>query len=420
MGIFSALFAGVNGINSNGSVISVIGDNIANVNTIGYKSSRAAFEDILAGSSSNIGLGSRVSNVSPQFNQGGFESSSSVTDMAIDGKGFFVVQATDGTSHYTRAGQFLIDRTGQMATGKGEKLQGFAFDSTTNAFVSTSSNIVISQTPVAPHSSAAIAMQLNLKSGSTAPAAFSSANPSGTSNFSAGVTVYDSLGNGHLVTVYFRKNATNEWQWYTIAASGEITGLTAGANFVGGSGTLSFNSSGALTSAQTAAGFQWAGAASATIAFSFGTGTAAGGTGLTGVTQFGSDSAISNITQDGYSSGTLKSLEISSDGTITGNYTNGQTARIYQVALASFNNQGALTRVGSNDYAETLGSGTAVVSAPGAGGKGTLVSSTLEQSNVDLANELIKMVIIQRGFQANSRTINTVNQLLSELVTLGQ
>ncbi len=422
MGLFSALFAGVNGINSNGNVISVIGDNIANVNTIGYKGSRASFEDILAGAESNVGLGSRISSITPQFSQGGFESSSNVTDMAIDGAGFFVLRnASDGSISYSRAGQFNINKDGFLVNADGLRVRGFQTDAN-NVVTSSVDDILISQTPVSPNATTAITIKMNLDSNEVAPAAFSTSNPTGTSNFSAGVTVFDSLGNSHLATIYFRKDSANSWQWFTLVDGGDITGGTAGVNFQTANGTLTFGTDGSLTTpVTTVSDFDFVGATqNQSITFDFGSDTSSGGTGLDGVTQFGSASAISNITQDGFSSGTLKSITVGSDGVISGNYTNGTTQTIAQMVLAGFNNVNALSRSGSNNYIETLDSGSPVLSAPGGSGKGTIISSTLEQSNVDLANELIKMVIIQRGFQANTRTISTVNDMLAQLVTLGQ
>lgn len=421
MGLFSALFAGVNGINSNGNVISVIGDNIANVNTIGYKGSRAQFEDVMAGSS-NTGLGSRVAAVTPQFSQGGFESTSSVTDMAVDGKGFFVLKSsTDSSTYFSRAGQFVINKDGYLVNSDGLRVQGYTLDSSSNVTSSTG-NISISTAPVAPKKTSSLSLDMNLNSNATTPAAFSLADPTTTSNFSAGVTVYDSLGNSHLTTVYFRKSASNTWQYRAVVDGGEITGGTAGTPVLCQSGELVFGTTGTLTSNTNSSNdYDFLGATqSQTITFDLGTGTGAGGTGTDGVTQYGSASSITNSSQNGYASGSLKSLTVDADGSISGNYTNGTTQLITKVVLASFTNENALTRVGSNNYIETLSSGAPLLSAPGAGGKGTVVSSTLEQSNVDLANELIKMVIIQRGFQANSRTIGTVNDLLAQLVTLGQ
>lgn len=421
MGIFSALSAGVNGINANGNTISVIGDNIANVNTIGFKSSRAEFEDILAGG--GVGLGSRISSITAQFSQGGFQSSSSVTDLAIDGKGFFVMRnPDDGSALYSRAGQFRVDKDGYLVNADSYRLRGFQTNSS-NEITSEIGDVEISQVPVSPQVTSEVNLVLNLDSSSTAPATFDEDDPTATSNFSAGITVYDSLGTDHLVTIYFRQTTTdNEWAYYALVDGGEITGGTAGENEIEASGTLEFDTSGALTTiTELTNDFDFDGAAqNQSISFDFGTSTDDSGTGLDGITQFGSDSSITNISQNGFASGSLKSIEIDSDGTISGNYTNGTTQTIAQVVIASFANPQALSRVGSNNYIETLQSGVPVTGEPGTAGKGTIVSSTLEQSNVDLANELIQMVIIQRGFQANSRTISTVNDLLAQLVTLGQ
>lgn len=419
MGIFSALFSGVNGINSNGNVISILGDNIANVNTIGFKASRATFEDILAGGST--GLGSRIASVTQTFSQGGFESSSSLTDMAIDGKGFFRIRnADDGSIFYTRSGQFTIDQSGFLVNPDGYHLTGFGV--TNNVVTSNVQDIVISTEPVPPSATAEVNMNINLDANEVTPAAFDVADPVSTSNFSAGITIYDSLGNDHLVTTYFRKTGTNAWAWHAVVDGGELTGGTLGVNEVRAQGTLAFGTDGSLTTVVTSSSdFDFVGATqSQAIAFDFGSATGGGGTGLDGVTQFGSTSTITNITQDGFASGALKSIELNSEGVISGNYTNGTTRVISQLALASFPSEANLTRVGSNNYIETLDSGQATLGSPGSGGRGAIVQSTLEQSNVDLAEELIKMVVIQRGFQANSRTISTVNDLLANLVTLGQ
>ncbi len=423
MGIFNALFAGVNGINSNGNAIAVVGDNISNVNTTGFKASSAAFEDILAGADSNVGLGSRISDVVSQFSQGGFESTSNVTDLAIDGNGFFVVRsATDSSTFYSRNGQFHLDKDGYITNTDGLRLQGFQVD-TSNNITADVGDVLISQEPVSPNPSADVELNINLSSNSTVPSAFSTGDPTNTSNFSAGVTVYDSLGNSHLLSIYFRKSSTNTWSWYALANGIEVSGATASTYYQGGTGTMTFTTSGGLQSVTTTSSyFSFIGAGvSQAISFDFGTFATAGtGGALDGVTQFGSDSAITNITQDGFASGSLKSIDISSEGIITGNYTNGTNQQLGQIVLATFNSQSGLSRTGSSNYRETLESGLATLSAPQTTGKGSIVSSTLEQSNVDLANELIKMVIIQRGFQANTRTIGTINDMLAQLVTLGQ
>ncbi|MBF0492078.1 MAG: flagellar hook protein FlgE [Deltaproteobacteria bacterium] len=423
MSLFNGLFAGVNGINANGVAISTLGDNIANVNTVGYKSSRASFEDILAGSQG--GLGSRVAGVNQQFGQGGFESTSSTTDLAIDGSGFFVVKnATDGSTYYSRAGQFNVNSDGYLVNPNGERLQGYLTNSS-NAITAQVGDIQVATTPVPPSKTASVTVVSNLSSNDAAAATFDPLNPTATSNFSTGVTVYDSLGNSRLVSVYFRKASTNNWEWYALADGGDLTSGTPGVNQIGEHGTLVYGTSGALSTTTFVTGsssqFNFLGATqNQVINFNFGSSTSTGGTGLDGVTQFGSSSVLTNLTQDGYASGSLKSIDITKDGTITGTFTNGASHTLAQVATATFGNEEGLKRVGSNNFQATSDSGAAIVNAPAAGGRGGIVSSSLEQSNVDIASELIKMVVFQRGFSANSRTISAINEMLGELVQLGR
>lgn len=421
MSVFQALFAGVNGLNSNGEVTAMIGDNIANVNTSGFKSTRAEFEDILAGSSAVSGLGSRIGGTTTLFAQGGFESTTSVTDLAIDGEGFFPVYDTaSDTTYYTRAGQFFINKDGYLSNAQEQRLQGYGVDTSGN-LTTTAADFQFTFDPVVPNPTTEIEVASNLSSDSTAPAAFSVANPVSTSNFAVGVTVYDSIGSTHLVTTYFRKSASNTWQWFALVDGGEITGGVAGTPEIEASGSMTFDASGKqLTMVTTASDFDFIGAAAnQVVTFNFGT-TTASGTGVDGVTQFGTASVLNDVAQDGYTSGNLTTIEFSHDGTITGNYTNGTRQTLGRVVLATFANEQGLKRIGGNAWEASLDSGTALVDGAENGGRGTLLSETLEQSNVDLASELIKMVIIQRGFQANTRTISVVNELLGSLVALGQ
>lgn len=419
MSVFTALFAGVSGINTNGEAVSIIGDNIANVNTHGFKSSRPEFEDVMAGTSSISGLGSKLEKSKITFSQGGFESTGIITDMAIEGKGFFIVKdSADNSLYYSRAGQFSVDKSGYLVHPSGYRLQGYGVSATTGALQTTTGDMQLSYAPVAPNDTGKVVMVANLNSTATAPAAFTTTDPAGTSNFSTGATVYDSLGNDHLITVYFRKTSTaNIWEWFALVNGTE---LTSGSTEVEAQGTITFNSSGAQTAfVQSTNDFDFLNAAqNQAIAFDFGT-TTTSGTGLNGVTQFAQDSAINQMSQDGYAAGSLTTVEIGSDGKITGNYTNGRTATLGQVAIAVFQNEQGLERKGGNVFGVSINSGEALVAAPESGGRGTILSKTLEQSNVDLAAELIKMVIIQRGFQANSRTISLVNELLGSLVSIG-
>ena len=418
MSVFTALFSGVSGINTNGEAVSVIGDNIANVNTHGYKSIRAEFEDVIAGTSDAAGLGSRIEGTKTMHAQGGFEATSLVTDMAIDGRGFFAVRdQSSNDTLYTRAGNFALDRNGYLVNPNGQRLQGFNVDQATGNLLTTTDDVLMSFQPIPPRATANITIDANLDANETAPAAFNLATPASTSNFAASITVFDSMGNDHLVTTYFRKDAPGSWQWFAVVQGSE---LTSGVDEIEASGTLTFDASGRQTGfTQATNDFDFDGAVqNQAIAFNFGT-TTGTGTGLDGITQFGQTNSLNDLTQDGYMPGNLTTVEIDEDGTIVGNYTNGRTNTLGQVALALFQNNQGLERRGGNVYSQTLDSGEPLIDSAQSGGRGNILSQTLEQSNVDLASELIKMVVIQRGFQANSRTISVVNELLGSLVTLG-
>ncbi|MBF0104146.1 MAG: flagellar hook protein FlgE [Deltaproteobacteria bacterium] len=423
MTIYQALYSGVNGINANGAVTALIGDNISNVNTTGYKSSRAEFSDIVAGSSQIAGMGSRVAGTTQQFSQGGFEATSSVTDLAIDGQGFFEVNDFVNQRYiYTRAGQFIVDEDGYVVNLQGHRLRGFGVDEN-NSVTSEQVDFQFSYEPNAPNSTDNVTVAANLTATAATPAAFDAADPINTSNYSAGVTVYDSLGSSHLLTLYYRNNGAagvnEQWEWYAVCDSDDITGATTAQ--IEASGTLLFNPNGALISTtELTNDFDFVGATQdQSITFDFGTVLSASSTGLDGITQFGGDSSLTSITQDGYASGILNTIEIGTDGTISGTYTNGQRLTLGQVGIALFADNQALQRMGHNAWDDSLTSGVPLLAIAESGGRGAVLSSTLEQSNVDLANELIKLVIIQRGFQANTRTISVVNELLGSLVSLG-
>lgn len=421
MSVFTALFSGVNGINSNGEAVSVIGDNIANVNTSGYKSSRPEFEDIMAGTSSVSGLGSTMKDTTTVFSQGGFESTSVTTDMAIDGSGFFVVRdIAANNTYYSRSGQFYLDKDGYLINHQNQRLQGFDADDNGN-IGTTPEDLQFTFEPVSPNQTSSVTIKANLDANETTPAAWDNTNPVTTSNFAVGITVYDSIGNDHLVTVYYRKSTTaNVWTWHAVMDSADADTAITSTGIEAANGTLIFDNDGKLTSkTQSVSDFDFAGATlNQAITFDFGS-TTGTGTGLDGVTQFGSDSSLNDLSQNGYASGNLTTIDITSSGIITGNYTNGTTQSLGQVTLALFNNEQGLKRIGGNAFEATIDSGAALIDGAENGGRGTILSQTLEQSNVDLANELIKMVIIQRGFQANSRTISVVNELLGSLVSLG-
>jgi flagellar hook protein FlgE len=424
----TSLFTAVSGMNANSVALSVIGDNIANMNTTGFKSSRTSFGDILSSQlgESQVGRGVLTTAVTPQFNQGTFENTANVLDLAVDGDGLFILTDNAGT-YYSRAGQFDMDSNGYVVNPSNQRLQGFLY-SATGTTTSGLGDINISALNSSPNATINLSVSANLDSRESIPPAFAVGNASATSNFSSSITIYDSLGNGHIVDVYFRKSveapAGNTWEWFGVVGANDSL---SGATEVQANGTVTFTNNGALNteSAETyplaSGGFDFNGGAALGQAIDFDFGTSIitdAGTGLDGTTQFGSPSATIFQSQDGYASGSLKSITIAQDGTITGIFTNGQTRAIAQVALAKFAAPANLQKMGKNLYAESTNSGQPVISIPGTSGTGTVLSNTLEQSNVDLAEEFVRLIMSQRGFQANSRMISTSDELMMELVNL--
>ena len=430
MALTGALFAGVSGINSNGNAMNIIGDNIANANTIGFKSSRAVFFDLLSADigGTKIGLGSRLATADRLFVQGGVETTSSVTDLAIQGRGLFVLKdpQTDGL-FYSRAGQFSVDRDGNLVNPGGLAVQGISLDADGNP-TSGLANVVINQLVVSPAETTEIDLALNLDATESAPAPTLPADALGTSdsagdwfagsNFSTIITIFDSLGQGHDLTYMFRKAATaNQWEYRVVANAGEITGGTAGElqqiNAAGG--LLAFNSDGSLdttNSVVTAIGpVAWSNGANAQS-------VVAAEMDFTGTTQFALPSSTSQVAQNGSQSGILKGISISTDRVITGQFTSGGNQPLFRIALADFANPQGLAHVGNSLYLQSPESGPSLLGNPGDGSFGTMLSGSLELSTVDLATEFVKMVTTQRGFQASSRTITVTDTLLEEVSNL--
>ena len=470
MGILTSLFAGVSGMNAAGQQISIIGDNIANVNTPGFKASRAEFQDVLAGnlagsgSAGQIGAGARLAGVSQTFTQGSLEATDVTTDLAIDGGGFFVLQDTTGVS-YTRAGLFRLDSTQRLVNAQGQSVLGFGISpgGSPNGALGA---IVLSNTASVPSATTAVEVNVNIDPNDTAiPATnpFDHLDPINHSNFQTGIRTFDSLGNPRNVTIHFRKDdaVANRWFWFAGVNRSDLDMAAYGGAFVQGpagaqtqfipvqSGTLDFDSTGVLSFETTAALsiqfdhdgdgtldgaaeptpqlFRWAdGANSATISFNFGNSLTEGGTGADRTTQFGGSTAagvnnfIRFMDQDGFSAGSLQSVAIDESGFVTGSFSNGQVTRLAQVALAAFPNVNGLARMGRNNYSETSASGNVIVGSPNQAAFGAIRSGFLEQSNSDLADQFVKLIIAQRAFQANTRTIQTSSDLLASLVGLGQ
>ncbi|BCB96465.1 hypothetical protein JZK55_13870 [Dissulfurispira thermophila] len=559
MGMLTSLFTGVSGLSANGQGLSVVGDNIANSNTVGFKGSRTVFADILSsslggGSAFQIGRGAFIQNVQAVFGQGTLETSSNPLDMAIEGDGFFILKDTSGTQYYTRAGQFTLDKDGNIVNPEGLLLQGKLLTGTQAGQVSTI-NVASLNSP--PNQTSSVEIAANLNSATTAkdplsgtadsftidasnqtlvvdiggtpytisvatgtydgaglataiqtalnsapipvadrdftvdytagadgrppkfviskaagtftpewgntdttieqilgfrsvtPAAaaasftadyvatgFDPNKASTTSDFSTSITIYDSLGYGHLVTVYFRKTAEsvdldgtgsetttgNRWHWYALVQAADST---QGQVQVGSQGYIEFDTDGRLVRDVQQYGvspgaFDFTGGVTQAqaISFDFGTGTAAGGSGRDKTTQYGSANSVIFQTQDGYASGSLKSLTVDNTGTMVGAFTNGQTLKIAEIYLARFISPTMLTKQGRNLFTESAASGSPIIGSPNTSGRGRVMASSLETSNVDLAEEFVRMIAFQRGFQANTRVITTTDDMLTELMQI--
>jgi flagellar hook protein FlgE len=421
--MLTSLFTGVSGMNANGIALSVIGDNIANINTVGFKSSRTSFGDVLSqnltgvSGSSQVGRGVIVSSVSPLFTQGSTETTSSALDLAIDGDGFFMVNE-GGARYYSRAGQFSLDRDGNIINPEGLILQGYLADAAGN-ITGTIGDLQIAGTQSLAYATLNGTLAVNLDATETTRT-WTFTSPSTTApatadfNKATTVTVYDSQGGAHDVTAHFVKNADNDWTVHYVYQD------SAGQYVEAGTQNLAFGADGSLQNDnQAAITFAWGGGvANNSITFNYGTSVAEGGTGFDMTTQFASDFSIINLNQDGYASGFLRSVTISEDGIINGIFTNGQTRNIGQVALAKFISPTGLAKLGRNLYGESFDSGQPIVGVASTSGIGRLLSNSLELSNVDLAEEFVKMISAQRGFQANSRIITTTDELMQEVVNL--
>jgi flagellar hook protein FlgE len=356
------------------------------------------------------------------LNQGALANTGVATDLALQGQGFFMVRGTAPTgasgTYLTRAGQFDRDLDGYLVNLDGLRVQGFGADPAGN-ILPAAGDLLVGNATSQPLATANVTLKGNLQADAALPAAWDPANPVGTSNFSTGLTVYDSLGKAYQVQVYFARTGAGTWDWHAMTDGAGVTGGTAGVAFEIGAGTLSFDTGGRLTAqTQTVDAFNPLNAAAQPLAFDFGDPTGAGGTGLLGVTGFASPSVSTFVGQDGWSSGQLTAIQIDKTGVIQGVFTNGQTRALGQIGIALVPAADQLERIGGNLYAETRPSGQPVLGAAGTGGRAFISSGALEQSNVDIAEQFVRMIAAQRAFEANSKTITTADQLLGELIAM--
>lgn len=428
--LFTSMFNGLSGLRANSVDLSVIGDNIANSNTIGFKGSRAAFEDALGesliGSGANggqVGLGVNVQAVQRILTQGSLANTGVATDLALQGDGFFVLQGPDGQS-FTRNGQFTVDQDGRLVSLSGDRVQGFQADAT-GQIGSRFGDIVVSSINSPPVATSSVAIQGNLDSTAAvidpAVTPFDSTDPS-TFTFQNSTTVFDSLGNPIDVQLFYIKTGDNTWDVRAVTDGGNVTGGTPGTptELTATPIQLTFTTDGRLDTAtgNTLTLDPLGATQGQSVTLNFGEPVAGGGTGLGGLTQFASPSAVSFLSQDGSAAGDLASVRIEPDGTITGVFTNGVSQPLGQIAVATFNAADQLERQGGNEFVVTGTSGQPNIGVAGTGGRGFVVGGALEQSNVDVGDELVRMIIAQRSFQANSKIVSTADTLLGELINL--
>ncbi|HKP62501.1 MAG TPA: flagellar hook protein FlgE [Polyangiales bacterium] len=430
MSLVRSLNIGTSGIRANSEALSVTGDNIANVNTVGFKASRGVFQDILGRSVATFepikgaGAGSRLAHVEQMWTQGSLVTTDTPTDLAIQGDGFFVMEgnlAGANGRYYTRAGQFHIDNTGHIVNTDNLRLQGYSADAQ-GVLGTTVQDLIVSQGTVPASATTATVVGVNLDANEVVPPLpFDVTAAQDTSNFSNNLTVYDSLGNAHELTMFYAKTGVNTWDWHALVDGGELTGGAPGVPTEGASGTLTFTTDGLLdTETTTASTWDFLNATPAqAITFDFGDSiTTDAGTGLDGSTQYAAPNNTVRLQQDGYAAGSIAGISIANDGTITGVFSNGQQRAVGQVVTADFANVHGLERTGQGQWMQTLASGEALIGSADNSGRGAIVSGALEQSNVDLGTEFVNLITYQRGFQASSKVITTADEMYGELVNL--
>ncbi|TXI88746.1 MAG: flagellar hook protein FlgE [Burkholderiaceae bacterium] len=445
---------GLSGLNAASKSLDVIGNNISNANTVGFKMAQAQFADVFANSLSGagtngVGIGVKVQSVDQLFTQGNISSTNNPLDIAINGAGFFRM-STNGAITYSRNGQFSLDKNGNIVNAQGASLTGYKAD--TNGVLSTGAAVplTINTSDIAPKQTDIVNALLNLDSRSLVPGtqtpvasppvivpvAFSLTDPLSYNNATS-VAVFDSLGNSHVLQTFFVRvdpsatapvprvpvaPVTAEWDVFAAVDGILINGTAAAPSPTNSIGKLGFDNMGKLIAATP--NF----AATDPYAFSIAVPVSTGAVtpistptikfDLTGTTQYGSAFSVNSIKQDGYTSGKLSKFNTAKDGTIVGSYTNGKTSVLGQVALANFTNPNGLQSLGDNQWTETATSGQALVGPPGSGSLGVLTSNATEDSNTDLTGELVNMITAQRVYQANAQTIKTQDQILQTLVNL--
>jgi flagellar hook protein FlgE len=403
----------LSGLNAAQTELNVTGNNIANANTTGFKGSRTEFVDVYAASFLGVskatpGSGVRVSSIAQDFSQGNISISSNNLDMAVNGSGFFVL-SDNGSSVYSRAGNFHLDRDGYVVNSQNAKLQAYPSSTAGNYDTGVLADLKLLTAEGVPSATTTLTVGVNLPASADQPVAAFSANNPDTYNASSSTVVYDSLGSPHTTTMYFRKDETtppgvNLWNTYVYTDGTLVT--SGGASPV----RLSFNSDGTLATPQP-------------IAFNNyvptnGANPIAQSINFTATTQFGSPFSVSSLSQNGYSTGRLSGVTIDGDGVVSARYTNGQSTTLGKVAMANFANNNGLNQLGNTNWGETYSSGDRILGEAGRGTFGLLQSGAQESSNVDVAEQLVGLITAQRNYQANAQVISTENQVSQTIINI--
>lgn len=424
MGLLSSFNIGVSGLHAAGQSMSIVGDNIANAGTFGFKGSRAEFQDMLAKSlkgidgGDQIGSGTKLAHITAKFTQGNINRTENITDLAVNGNGFFAIQ-TDKGRGFTRDGSFHFDKEGHLINGDGHKVLGFQANGD-GEISQRIDPIKLGNTTIPATPTAKVGMSMNLDSRADVQQ-FDINNPEKTSDFNTSIAVYDNVGTQRLVTVYFNKAADGQWDYHAAIPGEDAQGGQPGTMVEMGTGSLQFDPKGNLQSETVTLNsfnFNKGAGQNQQIEFDFGKSIAEGGDGKEGSTQFGSESSIARHTQDGASAATLTSLSFNDSGVLSAAYTNGLTRDLAQVAVGKFENNEGLFKMGKNMFKETRKSGQAALGKPGKDGRGDILSKSIELSNVDIADEFINLMNSQRNFQANTKTITTADQMLQEVLNI--
>ena len=401
----------LSGLFADSLTLNTIGNNLANLNTTAFKSQSTEFEDLFyqqignngSGDTLQVGVGTKVETTDTNYLQGSINSTAGVaTNLALSGNGFFVVQQGE-TESLTRAGNFQLDQNGNLVTAEGASVLGY---SATNGVVNSTGPLTPLSLPIGASESAQATQNIGFTANLDAGASVGTSYPTS-------VTIYDSLGNTHLATVTYTKTAANTWDYNIGIPAGDYTGAATNAT-----GTLTFNSSGVLTDpAANVAGVTFAGMAdgSANLDFTF---NLYSQTGAPTLSQNYASSQTNANTQDGFASGIYQTFSADSSGILTAQFSNGQTETVGQVAVATVENPEALTIIGNNNLITTASSGQIITGIAGTGSRGTITDSALELSNVDISTEFANLIVAQRAFEANSKTVTTFDTVTQDTIAM--